>query len=83
MENAPCFGGVLAAASGQEVRWVGQNAGMRSDFCKNYSLVQTLLSLRLREPSRAGRVWVLQTRGRSGQITSPFSLSFPAPQEDV
>lgn len=39
---------------------VGQNAGLRSDFCKNYSPVQTLLSLRPRETSGAGGICVLQ-----------------------
>uniref|UniRef100_A0A8C3QBN6 calcium/calmodulin-dependent protein kinase n=1 Tax=Geospiza parvula TaxID=87175 RepID=A0A8C3QBN6_GEOPR len=37
-----------------------KNDGVKVNFCKNYSLVQTLLSLRLREPSRAGGIWVLQ-----------------------
>lgn len=58
MEKAPCFGGALASVRGQEGRCVGQNAGLRSDFCNNYSLVQTFF--RLREPSRARGIWALQ-----------------------
>lgn len=81
MEKAPCFGGALATDS--------RGGGWAECRVEVRFLQELLTSSDTPQPQAEGdipsrrRLGSSGSHARSGEITSPFSLPFLAPQEDV